>query len=72
MWCIPGTLGGLVYMNGGSLRQAIGDVIVEVKTMDRQGNMRTPGRDECGFAYRHSRFQEQSGVITDATLALRN
>jgi UDP-N-acetylmuramate dehydrogenase len=67
---IPGTLGGLVYMNGGSLRQAIGDVIVEVKTMDRQGNTRTLGRDECGFAYRHSRFQEEACIITDATLTL--
>ncbi len=67
---IPGTLGGLVYMNGGSLQRAIGDTIVEVKTMDRQGNTQTLGRHECGFTYRHSRFQEQSCVITEATLAL--
>jgi UDP-N-acetylmuramate dehydrogenase len=67
---IPGTLGGLVFMNGGSLRQAIGDVIVQVRTMDRQGNTRTLHRQECGFAYRHSRFQEEACIITEATLAL--
>ena len=67
---IPGTLGGLVFMNGGSLRRAIGDAIVEVRTMDRQGNTRTLRRQECHFAYRHSRFQEESCVIMEATMAL--
>jgi UDP-N-acetylmuramate dehydrogenase len=67
---IPGTLGGLVFMNGGSLQRAIGDAIVEVRTMDRQGNVRTLQRKECGFAYRHSRFQDHPGVICEAALAL--
>ena len=67
---IPGTLGGLVFMNGGSLRHAIGDVIVEVRTMDRQGNVQTLSRPECRFAYRDSRFQKESCVIMGATLAL--
>jgi len=67
---IPGTLGGLVFMNGGSLRRAIGDTIVEVRTMDRQGNTQTLGRQECRFAYRHSRFQEESCIIMEATMAL--
>jgi len=67
---IPGTLGGLVFMNGGSLRKAIGDSITEVKTMDRQGNMRTFRRDECGFAYRHSRFQNEGCVITGTVMEL--
>jgi UDP-N-acetylmuramate dehydrogenase len=67
---IPGTLGGLVFMNGGSLRRAIGDAIVQVRTMDRQGNVRTLGREECRFAYRQSRFQKESCVIMEATMAL--
>ena len=67
---IPGTLGGLVVMNGGSQRKAIGDTIIEVKTMDRKGNWRTLRCEECGFSYRQSRFQDENCVITGATIEL--
>lgn len=67
---IPGTLGGLAVMNGGSLRQAIGDTIVRVQTMDRRGERRILRGDECGFAYRQSRFQQEEAIITEVTLKL--
>ncbi len=67
---IPGTLGGLVFMNGGSQRKCIGDAIVEVKTMDQQGDIRVSRRDECEFAYRRSRFQDEHCIIMDATMKL--
>ena len=67
---IPGTLGGLVFMNGGSLRKEIGDSIVGVRTMDRRGNMRVLRREECEFGYRHSRFQNEDCVVTEATMEL--
>jgi len=67
---IPGTLGGLVVMNGGSLHKAIGDVIVEVRTMDHGGRVRVFGRDECTFAYRSSRFQDEDSVVTEVTMSL--
>ncbi len=67
---IPGTLGGLVFMNGGSMRKAIGDSIVEIKAMDWQGHMRVFRREECEFAYRHSRFQSEDCVIIEATIEL--
>jgi UDP-N-acetylmuramate dehydrogenase len=67
---IPGTLGGLIFMNGGSLHRAIGDAILEVTAMDRQGGMRMFRGEECGFAYRHSRFQDGEYVITGAGMVL--
>jgi len=67
---IPGTLGGLVVMNGGSLRQDIGDVIVQVKTIDRRGTPAVWQCADCGFAYRHSRFQDEDYIITEITLEL--
>jgi len=67
---IPGTLGGLVLMNGGSLRKGIGDSIVEVKTLDRQGEVRTYAHHECDFAYRHSRFQGSGEIVTEVTMGL--
>jgi len=57
-------------MNGGSQRKAIGDTIIEVKTMDRLGNTRTLRHDECGFAYRQSRFQAEDLVVMEVTMEL--
>lgn len=67
---IPGTLGGLVCMNGGSQRRGIGEAIVEVTSVDAHGNVRTRNREECGFAYRRSVFQDADEIITGARLAL--
>jgi UDP-N-acetylmuramate dehydrogenase len=60
---IPGTLGGLVAMNGGSQRQSIGDVVETVHALDQQGRLcRLTGRD-CRFSYRSSVFQELPWVV---------
>jgi UDP-N-acetylmuramate dehydrogenase len=54
---IPGTMGGLVAMNGGSLRQNIGDVIEWVEAIDRDsGELVRLAAADCDFSYRHSRF----------------
>lgn len=67
---IPGTLGGLVVMNGGSLQRAVGDTIIEVQTLDRDGRLRTFCCDDCAFAYRSSRFQGEDYVVTDVAISL--
>jgi len=67
---IPGTLGGLVVMNGGSRRCAIGDVIAQVKAIDYDGTVHVFSREDCEFRYRQSRFQHESLVITDVTMDL--
>jgi len=65
---IPGTLGGLVLMNGGSQRQGIGDHVRRVWIVDRDGSERQLTRDECGFAYRHSALQGTGAVVVKAEL----
>lgn len=67
---IPGTLGGLIFMNGGSLQRTIGQAVTEVKAMDRSGTPRVLRREDCEFAYRSSRFQHEDWVILEATMAL--
>ncbi len=67
---IPGTFGGLVLMNGGSLRQGIGEHIIEVETAERDGAMRSISRHACGFAYRRSTLQDRGAIVLGATLAL--
>lgn len=63
---IPGTVGGLVLMNGGSQRRGIGEQLLDVTVVDSDGNVRTLGRDECDFSYRHSALQKMDVVIVGA------
>ena len=65
---IPGTLGGLVCMNGGTKRKGIGDSVIEVTSVDRKGTVRVRPRAACGFAYRRSIFQTNGEIVVDVTL----
>jgi UDP-N-acetylmuramate dehydrogenase len=67
---IPGTLGGLVSMNGGSQRKSIGSNIVMVWTVDAIGVVKQYSREECQFAYRKSAFQQNNEVIYMVRLSL--
>ncbi|GAB7079355.1 UDP-N-acetylmuramate dehydrogenase [Megalodesulfovibrio paquesii] len=67
---IPGALGGLIAMNGGSRRQAIGDVIVSVTAMTRTGEPLDFPCAACGFGYRTSIFQQNACIVTGAVLEL--
>ncbi|RDC61396.1 UDP-N-acetylmuramate dehydrogenase [Alteripontixanthobacter maritimus] len=67
---IPGTVGGLVMMNGGSMRRGIGSHVVTVKSVDRLGNIVSRNREECDFAYRSSVFSGQDEVIGEVDLKL--
>jgi UDP-N-acetylmuramate dehydrogenase len=65
---IPGTLGGLVLMNGGSQRCGIGDNVRRVWVVDREGRERTLTREECHFSYRHSALQGTGAVVVKVEL----
>lgn len=68
---IPGTLGGLVVMNGGSQRKGIGDNIRYVKTVDVDGKAKTYSKEQCEFSYRSSIFQSLDEVIIEVGLQLK-
>lgn len=65
---IPGTVGGLVFMNGGSNRQSIGDRVLSVGCLDADGNPIRLQAGACAFGYRSSIFDTNGFVITDAEL----
>ena len=67
---IPGTLGGLCVMNGGSQRKGIGDHVVHVDAMDYSGVVHRLSREQLGFAYRQSALQDGRMVVISATLKL--
>ena len=67
---IPGTLGGLICMNGGSQRKGVGSAVISVTAVGPDGAIRTFDRDGCGFAYRQSVFQHNHAAVASVTLGL--
>jgi UDP-N-acetylmuramate dehydrogenase len=65
---IPGTLGGLVLMNGGSQRKGIGENVRRVWVVDQDGKKMELNRDECAFAYRRSALQGSGSVVVKVEL----
>ena len=63
---IPGTLGGLIAMNGGSLRKGIGDNLVRARCLDKSGNTLILTRSDCQFAYRTSTVLARELIIVSA------
>ncbi|MBB4278577.1 UDP-N-acetylmuramate dehydrogenase [Rhizobium mongolense] len=63
---IPGTLGGLVVMNGGSQRKGIGSNLVRATVVDIDGKVNILDRNACEFSYRKSNLQRPDLVFLEA------
>lgn len=69
---IPGSLGGLITMNGGSQRRGISEFLVRVTSIDPAGQMIVRDREQCEFSYRHSVFRANREVVLEAQFALEH
>jgi UDP-N-acetylmuramate dehydrogenase len=67
---IPGTLGGGVSMNAGAYGGELKDVLVRVRVVDRDLQIRDIEAGDLDLGYRHSRIQDEEMVVTDVTLEL--
>lgn len=67
---IPGSLGGALMMNAGAYGGEMADIVEFVRYMDADGKIREREAKDCGFSYRHSRFEEEKCVILGARLRL--
>lgn len=67
---IPGTIGGGIYMNAGAYGGEIKDICESVDVMDAHGNCKTLSAQEMNFSYRHSRLEEEGGVVVSAVFKL--
>lgn len=67
---IPGTIGGAAFMNAGAYGGEMAKIVTEAEICDRKGIFHTHGREEIGYAYRHSLFMEEPEVIVSVTLSL--
>ena len=68
---IPGTVGGGVYMNAGAYGGEICQICESVDVMDLQGNIRTISASDMDFSYRHSRLEDEGGIVLSAVFALQ-
>ena len=67
---IPGTVGGGVYMNAGAYGGEICQICESVEVMGMDGTLETLTAEQMGFAYRHSRLEEEQGIVVSATFRL--
>ena len=65
---IPGSLGGLICMNGGSQRKGIGDSLIDVVSVDMNGALVHRAAEDCAIEYRGTVFQGNNEVIALARL----
>lgn len=65
---LPGTLGGAIRGNAGCFGGEIKDIICEVETVTRSGEIKLYKNKDCQFSYRDSIFKHSDEIIWDATL----
>ncbi|MGL4987772.1 MAG: UDP-N-acetylmuramate dehydrogenase [Cetobacterium sp.] len=64
---IPGTVGGLVFMNGGAHGTEIFDKIISVEIIDENNELRRIDKDKLKFSYRVTEIKEKRWVVVSAT-----
>ena len=67
---IPGTVGGGVYMNAGAYGGQIADICTSVDVMSMDGIVNTLTAAEMCFSYRHSRLEDEQGIVVSAVFTL--
>lgn len=68
---LPGTVGGAIYNNSHHMGQLIGDLVVEVTALNKQGELITLSPRELKFAYDSSVFQSTGDTILTASFQLK-
>lgn len=66
---VPGTMGGLIAMNGGTQRKGIGENVRQVHAISLDGELLSFDREACDFSYRQSIFQRNGAIVLSAKLA---
>lgn len=64
---IPGTVGGMLYMNAGAYGVSISDFLLEVELYDSKSREAlTLKREDIGFSYRDSEIKRQKLIVLSA------
>lgn len=63
---IPGTIGGLIYMNGGAFGVEIFDRIESIEVLDEKGEIVGIKREDIDVAYRKTEIQDKEWIVLSA------
>ena len=63
---IPGSVGGLIYMNGGAYGSEVFDHIEEIEVVDEEYKIRKIKRSEIYVTYRNTEIQQKKWVVISA------
>ncbi|PHH96712.1 UDP-N-acetylmuramate dehydrogenase [Fusobacterium nucleatum] len=69
---IPGSIGGLVYMNGGAFGTEIFDKIVSVEVFDENHQIREIKKEDLKVAYRKTEIQDKNWLVLSTTFKFDN
>lgn len=64
---IPGSVGGLVFMNGGAHGTEIFDRIIEVEIVDENNEIRKIKKEDLNFSYRSTEIKLKKWIVLSAT-----
>lgn len=64
---IPGTVGGLVFMNGGAHGTEIFDRILEVEVINEKGELKRLKKEEIEVSYRITEIKRKKWIVISAT-----
>jgi len=63
---IPGSVGGLVYMNGGAYGTEVFDCIKEIEVVDENKEIRRVRKEDLHFTYRKTEIQDRKWIVLSA------
>ena len=69
---IPGSVGGLVYMNGGAYGSEIFDCISEIEIFDENHEIRRIKKEDLDFSYRRTEIQSKKWIIISAVFKFKD
>lgn len=69
---IPGTIGGLIYMNGGAFGTEIFDKIKSIEIFDENGEIKEIERKDIKASYRKTEIQDKNWIILSAIFEFEN
>ena len=69
---VPATVGGAIFMNAGDTGKGefFGDLVVSIKVITPEGDVKKLYKEDANFTYRTSRFQESRETVLSAKLQL--
>ena len=70
--CIPGTVGGALYMNAGAYEGEIKDIFDHCYVINDDGVIMEMDYDELDFKYRYSSLQNKNYIVIESIFKLNN